>query len=65
MSSCVDCCVAMFRDSVIVDVADVDVLVSEGVSIYVVFSLMFCTIDRRSLSRICSFVRSWLAKDFT
>ena len=54
----------MFRDSVIVDVADVDVLVSEGVSISVVFSLIFCTIDSRSVSRIFSSVRSWLAKEF-
>ena len=54
----------MFNDSVIEDVPDVDVSASEVASVSVVFSRMVCTIDRRSVSRICSSFRSWLAKEF-
>ena len=48
----------MFSDSVIEDVPDVDVSASEGASVSILFSRMVCTIDRRSVSRICSSVRS-------
>ena len=63
-SSCVYRCVAIFRYFFIVDVEDVDVLVSEGVSITVVFYLTFCTIEIISLSGIFSSVSSWHNREF-